>query len=186
VNPLSWLSPTRWLLCAGLLLALWAGYEAWADHQQDIGDQRATARYELALAKQRTEAATKLATVTAAVRAKELALNSFRDQQETLDAKHQATVAANARRLAAAVSLHAGQLRDPNAAAQCGGGSGSAGSADPTRADHSADDPAQTGGLFSAAATRLLQRILREADEIDDAYASCRTDALQLRELQAK
>jgi hypothetical protein len=177
VNPLSWLSPTRWLLCAGLLLALWAGYEAWADHQQDIGDQRATARYELALAKQRTEAATKLATVTAAVRAKELALNSFRDQQETLDAKHQATVAANARRLAAAVSLHAGQLRDPNAAAQCGGGSGSAGSA---------DDPAQTGGLFSAAATRLLQRILREADEIDDAYASCRTDALQLRELQAK
>jgi hypothetical protein len=71
VNPLSWLSPTRWLLCAGLLLALWAGYEAWADHQQDIGDQRATARYELALAKQRTEAATKLATVTAAVRAKE-------------------------------------------------------------------------------------------------------------------
>jgi len=34
---MSWLSPTRWLLIGGLILALTLGYFAWADH---IGDKR--------------------------------------------------------------------------------------------------------------------------------------------------
>jgi hypothetical protein len=41
MNPLAWLSPGRWLLALGLLLALWLGYHAWADHQQGIGYGRA-------------------------------------------------------------------------------------------------------------------------------------------------
>ena len=45
MNPLKWLDPGRWLLLGGLLVALWLGYHAWADHQQDIGYQRARGEY---------------------------------------------------------------------------------------------------------------------------------------------
>lgn len=42
---MSWLSPYRWLLAAGLIAAFIAGYFAWADHQQDIGYERARSEY---------------------------------------------------------------------------------------------------------------------------------------------
>lgn len=47
MNALAWLSPTRWLLMLGACLALWAGYHAWAAHQQGIGYDRARAEYAL-------------------------------------------------------------------------------------------------------------------------------------------
>lgn len=45
MNPLAWLNPGRWLLYAALAGALWAGYAAWAHHQQDLGYQRAVAEF---------------------------------------------------------------------------------------------------------------------------------------------
>ena len=42
---LAWFNPTRWLIALGLALALWAGYHAWAHHQQGIGYDRARAEY---------------------------------------------------------------------------------------------------------------------------------------------
>lgn len=42
---MSWLSPYRWLLMAGLIATLIAGYFAWANHQQDIGYERAKSEY---------------------------------------------------------------------------------------------------------------------------------------------
>ena len=44
---LAWFNPTRWLIALGLALALWAGYHAWAHHQQGIGYDRARAEYAL-------------------------------------------------------------------------------------------------------------------------------------------
>lgn len=45
MNPLTLLSPTRWLLLACAVAALVWGYFAWADHQQDIGYDKAKAEY---------------------------------------------------------------------------------------------------------------------------------------------
>lgn len=45
MNPLTLLSPTRWLLLACCVAALVWGYFAWADHQQDIGYDKAKAEY---------------------------------------------------------------------------------------------------------------------------------------------
>lgn len=42
---MSWLSPYRWLIIGGLIAALIAGYFAWANHQQDIGYERARSEY---------------------------------------------------------------------------------------------------------------------------------------------
>ena len=44
---LAWFNPTRWLIALGVALALWAGYHAWAHHQQGIGYDRARAEYAL-------------------------------------------------------------------------------------------------------------------------------------------
>ncbi|SFB73937.1 hypothetical protein SAMN05216344_102154 [Polaromonas sp. OV174] len=42
---MSWLNPGRWLLYLALAGALLLGYSAWADHQQDVGYQRAQGKY---------------------------------------------------------------------------------------------------------------------------------------------
>ena len=78
----------------------------------------------------------------------------------------------------------AGRLRDPNAAAAgCRSGGAGASTTDPGLADPDAADAAEAGGLFSAGATELLQRLTREADAINAAFASCRADALSVREV---
>jgi hypothetical protein len=42
---MSWLSPYRWLLIAGLIAALIAGYYAWADHIGDIREIQVRKEY---------------------------------------------------------------------------------------------------------------------------------------------
>lgn len=42
---MSWLSPTRWLLIGGLVLALTLGYFAWADHIGDVREANVRAEY---------------------------------------------------------------------------------------------------------------------------------------------
>jgi hypothetical protein len=42
---MSWLSPYRWLLIGGLILALTLGYFAWADHIGDVREEKIRAQY---------------------------------------------------------------------------------------------------------------------------------------------
>lgn len=76
----------------------------------------------------------------------------------------------------------AGRLRDPNAA-ECGVGGGGAPGADPARTGGGAADAAEASGFLSANLTGLLLSQAKSVDDINVAYASCRRDALNLREV---
>ena len=161
------------------LTTLWMGYGPWATRQQAIGEARATTAYNTAIKQQKTAAGELLATEASKANTATAALNAFKLQQEKDDAQNKSTISNLAVRLRAAAGA-AGRLRDPNAAG-CGGGGSGASTADPARAAGSATDAAEAGGLFSTGATELLQRLTRESDDINTAYASCRADALSLR-----
>lgn len=45
MTPLTWLNPGRWLLYIGLVLALWFGYQAWAEHQRETGREEIRAQF---------------------------------------------------------------------------------------------------------------------------------------------
>jgi hypothetical protein len=143
------------------------------------GYDRAKAHYLAAIQKLKAEAATKLAAETAKTRSAEQALTEAKNHQELQDAKHQKTITDLSDRLRRAAG-HAGRLRDPNAA-QCGGGGDRAQGEPATAASAGATDRAEAGGLLSEPLTELLQRLTRDADEINAAYASCRADAYTLR-----
>jgi hypothetical protein len=170
------------ILAIGALIGLLVlAYQAWATHQQGIGEARATTAYNAAITQQKTAAGELLAAETGKANTATAALNAFKLQQEKDDAQNKSTIADLAVRLRTAAGP-AGRLRDPNAPGCGGSGSGAPG-ADPARAGGGAADAAETGGLFSAGATELFQRLTREADDINTAYASCRPDALKIREV---
>lgn len=179
-----WLNPYRWLLLLALSGSLTLGYFAWASHQQGIGEARAAARYEAALTKQKADAAALLAKETAKVHATEASLQKFHFDQEFKDLTNEKTIAILAGKLHRASGI-SGRLRDPNAEAGCrSGGGGAQGQGDAGTGDRPGDG-GQASGLFSAAATRLFERITGEADTINRAYAACRADSLKLRETLA-
>lgn len=176
---MSWLY--RALAIGALLAALWLGYGAWANHQQGIGQARATATYNTAIDQQKLDASATLARETGKTRDAEQALQAFKNQQELRDAKNKLVLGALADQLRAAAGP-AARLRDPNAAG-CGGGGGGAPGADPARADGGAADEAADSGLLSKQLTEFLLTQAADADQMNLAYASCRADALNLREV---
>lgn len=143
------------------------------------GYNRAMAEATAATNALKVEAAATLASETAKARTAEQALQAIKNTQELHDADHQKTVANLSDRLRR-LAGPAGRLRDPHSAG-CGGGSGSAPGTSATAASDRADDQTQTGGLLSASLSGLLSRLQREADTINIAYASCRTDAYAVR-----
>lgn len=143
------------------------------------GYNRAMAEATAATNTLKVEAAATLASETAKARTAEQALQAIKNTQELHDADHQKTVADLSDRLRR-LADPAGRLRDPHAAG-CGGGSSSAPGTAATAPGDRADDAAQTGGLLSVPLTDLLAKALRESDEINVAYASCRTDAYAVR-----
>ena len=179
MNILDWFNPTRWLMLIATVGALSLGYVAWADHQQDIGEARATERFTAATARQKAEAARVLAVEVAKVAAVQAALQEFKNQQEIKDAGNQKTVAALSARVRD-LAGPAGRLRDPNGGG-CGRGGGDAPAAAASTPGDRADDATETGGLLSEQLTGLLQDRFREADEINTAYISCRADAFSVR-----
>ncbi|WP_157979216.1 hypothetical protein [Rhodoferax ferrireducens] len=179
MSALAWLNPARWLMLLAAVGALTLGYYAWADHQQGIGDARATVRWTAALEKQKGEAARVLAVERAKVAAVELALQDIKNTQELQDAGHQKTVAGLSARLRD-LAGPAGRLRDPHAAGCGGGGGGTPGAVASATGDR-ADDAGEAFGLLSAQLSGLLRERLREADDINNAYASCRADAFAVR-----
>lgn len=166
------------LLYGALIGALLLGYQTFVDRQQAIGEQRATDRYDTALAKQKAEAAGLLATETARALAAERQARELRDQQEKTDAKHLKTVAVLQDRLLA-LSGPDGRLRDPHAQPGRGGSGGGAEGPATTGAADRPGDGAQAGGLLSAELSGLLRSRLIEADTINAAYTSCRADLLR-------
>jgi hypothetical protein len=175
---MDWLNPGRWLLYAAFIGALLLGYNAWADHQQDIGEARANTRWQQATDEMKAKARDKLAAETAKAGKATDELRKFKDAQELKDAQASKTVADLRQRLAA---VPGGRLRDPNAPG-CGGGGSGPQAKDTPGAQHSDPDGTQTGGLLSAELTGLLQRLQSEADEINIAYAACRGDSRALRQ----
>lgn len=180
MNPFDFLNPGRWLLLLAACAALIAGGYALVDHIGDVREAQVDARWKAAVDKQKVEAAGKLADETGKVLKIERELGAARAAQETRDAKNRKTVAGLERRLADAAAANGGRLRDPNAAG-CGGSGGSAETAVAAGADDRAGDGAKTGGLLSVQLSDLLRARLRDADEINIAYASCRADSLKLR-----
>lgn len=178
-----WLSPLRWLMLLGLALALTGGYLAWAQHQQQIGEDRITTRYQTAIAKQKAQAAEVLARETTRALDAERRLADLRDQREKDDATNTQTVNSLRARLRAAAGP-AGRLRDPfaqPAVARCGDGGGGAQTASAATAASGAADATEAGGLLSKELTGLFQRLTAEADAVNKAYIACRGDAIDVR-----
>lgn len=170
------------VLAIGALIGLLAlVYQAWATHQQGIGEVRATARYNAAIEQQKTTAGKLLAAETGKANTATAALNAFKLQQEKDDAQNKSTIADLAVRLRTAAGA-TGRLRDPNAPG-CGGSGGGTPGADPASAAGGAADAAEADGLLSAELTGLLLSQAQASDEINTAYASCRADALKIREV---
>ena len=169
---------------AGALYALWA-------HVDQRGYARAQSVYEAEISRLKTEAATQLAQETERVLLIEQALHQSKNNQDLKDDQNRQTIAGLSARLRALAgpagpagsAAPAVRLRDPNAP-QCGG-SGDRPPGDPaTTAAAGATDRAEAGGLLSEPLTELLQRLAREADDINAAYASCRADAYTVRQTQ--
>lgn len=176
----------RWILLAAMLAGLVVGYRAWAAHQQRVGEDRATERYNAAIAAQKVKAAHDLAREIGRALDLERMLAEQRNKLEKEDASNQRTVADLRARLRAAAVVSAAdpapRLRDPHAEpAGCGRGGGSAEGTATAAADGGAGDGSQTGGLLSAPLTRLLERITAEADAVNIAYIACRADAMAAR-----
>ncbi len=165
------------------IIALAGAFFGYGHHQFGKGVQITTDRYETALAKQKAEAATMLAGETAKTRATEQALQAFKNTQELNDANHQKIVADLSDRLRRAAGP-AMRLRDPNATPGCWAGGGSAPSQTTSPTDTGPADGTQTAGLLSAELTGLLSKLTREADDINDAYASCKADSIAVRAAQ--
>jgi len=177
---MSWLNPYTWLLYGSLIAALLLGVWRLDVSRQAIGEARSDAAWIKATTKQKAEAVLLLDAERAKVSAIEQTLRNFKDNQEIRDAKNKTTVAGYERRLRAAAGS-AGRLRDPNAEG-CGGGGDSPKSPDTASAGHRATDAAEGARLLSKPLTELLFELIREADEINLAYASCRADTMSIRD----
>lgn len=172
---------TDMLIKIAVVLALLVGLFFGEQYIEGLGYSRAQAEYEGAIRDQKKEAATLLATETDKARAAESALQAVKNKQELQDAANQKKVAGLSARLRD-LAGPAGRLRDPNAA-RCGGGGTGAQRQAAGSANDRADDYTEAGGLLSARLSGLLQQLGREADDINDAYASCQADAFAVRVL---
>jgi hypothetical protein len=166
------------------LAALLAGAYGLVRHIEQRGYDRAAEKFTAAIHQLQADAANTLSDQVNKTRVAEQALTTAKNNQEIQDAKHTQTIAAYAARLRAAAGP-AGRLRDPNAPAPECWGSGDRPPGDPATATAAgATNRAEAGGLLSEPLTELLQRIAREADDINVAYASCRADAYTVRQAQ--
>jgi hypothetical protein len=146
------------------------------------GYDRAAAEYTAAIERQHADAAAALAEQIITTRSAEQALAAAKNKQDLKDSIDAKKIAELSIRLHAAAGRDSvfGGLRDPHAS-HCGC-SGDRPQGEPATAPVAGPaDRAQTGGLLSAELADLLQRLARDADDINGAYASCRADAWTVR-----
>ena len=170
----------RLLAVLALLGLLTAGYFSWADHQQSIGEARAAVTYNQQLGKQKDEAKALLIAETVKAEASKMALQVFKNNQEIKDAHNTKTVTDLGAQL-----YGLGRLRDPNQTFGCGLSSGSPEGGTPASSITGTGDGAQATGLLSAELTQFLREKMKEADDINTAYISCRQDSFNLRSVLA-
>lgn len=168
----------RLIAITAAVVALIAGYFAWQSHQRGIGAQQERAIWQEAIAEQKRKAGEALEEERAKITESERLLNEARSAQETKDTTNARTIET----LSAELS-HIKRLRDPYAKPGCGCGGSSAKGEDPASTVAGADNGAQASGLLSEGLSDLLRNLTRESDEINIAYASCRQDAMKVREL---
>lgn len=174
MNPLNWLPGVAWfrIIAVAAVLAAILGY---GHYQYLKGSLHTEAAYKLAISDLKLEAARQLTTATEKVLEAERTLADLKNTQELQDVKNKKTVEELGGQLRT-LAGPAGRLRDPNATG-CGRSGAGAGSAPADAARPGADDAAETGGLFSTEASRLLLELAQEADDINLAYTSCRSSA---------
>lgn len=170
----------RLIIAAVLAVLIVAAVLWYGEWRADKREAEVSQRYELAINKQKAEAAALLAKETARVLALERQLNAARAAQEKTDAANAKTVADLRADLRARSRAAGGPgLRDPFAGRGIGSG-GAQGAAAPG-AGGGAANPAQAPGLLSAELEGFLLARFAEADALNIAYASCRADSEAVR-----
>lgn len=160
-----------------LTLTNWVSYER-LQSALEVNKAHVTA-----LDAQKRQASFTLAAETEKVRQLQAALKIAADTLEKAYARHKTQVADATAALTAA--RKSGRLRDPNAPGCGRSGADTNGGAQPPPPSGGGDQ-AETSGLLSVQLSDLLGRLLREADDINIAYAACRPDALSSRGLPAE
>lgn len=174
-----WINPKNWWLLLLMVLALLAAVLGYGEFRAHNAAQAEAQRWELATTKLKADAREKLAAETRRVLDLERRLAAMTLDLEAEHAQRKALSDDFAAQLRAAAARHGGRLRDPHATG-CRGGGGRTPAPDPAGAERSTEGGAETGGLLSIELTQLLQRLQRESDEINDAYAQCRPWALNV------
>lgn len=171
---------TPYKLLAGFIymLALMALAALYGHAQYLKGVKLTTLKYETAIAKQKDAASQKLAEVTTQVAVKEHSLQVAKDNQDIKDAQHAKIVSNLSSKLRNAINTTGG-LCDSSAGR--GIRSGGASGAISGNANGSTNDAAHGDGILSADFAQLLEQLTRKADDINNAYASCRADAISIR-----
>lgn len=173
------LIPLRFWFGALAFVGALAGLAGWNAHERGIGDARTAARYEAALKDQRVKAARKLADLQIDADALTKALQDFHNNQGVKDVENTKTV--GDLRIALRDSRGVtGRLFDPNQAG-CRTSGSSAEAANTAAPGAGPDDAPKAGRLLSVQLTDLLDRLLYEADTINDAYIASRADAEAVR-----
>lgn len=168
-----------WIYCLFIAVLLAAGAAVVGTAYVQVAQaERAQAGAKAALAQEREWNATELAKATQEAMSAQMELQDAHEALEIANAERQRASADADRRLAAAVAAGAGRLRDPHAAACRTAGPAPQGA---SHATGGGADPAEAGGLLSVQLTDLLGRLMREAQQVNDAYAACRQDAIDVR-----
>ena len=150
--------------------------------RQAIGEARADAAWTAKVKIQKAEAVLLLDTERTKVAQAEQTLRNFKDKQEIQDGKNRTKVVGLEHRLRAAAAVNAGRLRDRDAPGCGSGGDSPTSPVAASPSDSPRNDP-QAGRLLSESFTSLLRQLALEADVINVAYESCRSDSFRLREI---
>lgn len=170
-------------------VAVIAGYFYWQDHQRGLGAEEQRKVDAQAIQTLKDNAARSMALETAKVEAVSKTLRAVVDAQEIQNVKNERTSQETGRKLRDA--LIGGRLRDPNAESGRSGGCPE-GAASPLALNSAGNETSSAGvlpaapagllsrevappeGLLSRKFTDLLIEITDQADEINNAYISCR------------
>ena len=183
---MSWLDPTKWLVLLVVVVGIIAGARYLESRIEQRGYDRAESIYTKKIAEQKAEATKLLGDEKDKVAGLEKAMLQSSLLQEIKDAKSAKTIAALRGQLAGLADAD-GRLRDPNAQEpRCGGSGGSPQTQSASDPRSGPSNPAEATGLLSAELSGLLQRLTSEADELNNAYSSCRADTIQVREFLAQ
>jgi hypothetical protein len=155
------------------------GIYFFGEHRYEQGEATATLRDNQVIADMKIKAARILGLETLKTKAVEDVLAAALHERELKDADNHKTIEVLSTYIRSIVG-DSGRLRDPNAAG-CGSSGGSTAGQTFSNASSGPANGAESGGLLSAELSGLLTRLTREADDVNEAYISCRADAFQVR-----